>query len=363
MAISSDIKNISPFNVYDYFGYIFPAVFFVASTLYVFNRSIFTQIERYRVIYEDNKFLLAFFSIVFFIVIVYVIGHAIATLSHIFYDRLIVGGIIGYPISRLLHIEKKKMRAFSTWAYSLILLFVFLMFSVPFIMLVIKHVTNSEYDFSLFVQYERPALQRFMKMICWIIIGLITSRVVMTIIKLSLDEEGKNLKYGKQFRLYLSSKIELIYNKTFGLFIRLMDRVLNTDRSFSKDFADNYKQYFKTRFGIEPETADTECYWLAYYDSISANPAFSQVIVNWLHLYSFARNMCCACFLVCTLIIHQLLFSVSVTKGLFVLFSLNYVLGIIFFLRYWVLYSSYFSKSVVRVFYVLESSKQREGGQ
>ena len=81
-------------------------------------------------------------------------------------------------------------------------------------------------------------------------------------------------------------------------------------------------------------------------------------IQTWLHLYGFARNVSASIYLSSFLIICHIYFNPRAFSGLVPLqLGFQWILAAIFGIRYWILYSHYYSKGVIRAFIELETRK------
>jgi hypothetical protein len=72
---------------------------------------------------------------------------------------------------------------------------------------------------------------------------------------------------------------------------------------------------------------------------------------TWLHLYGFARNASAALCLSCTLILFHILFNQRAFTGFIPLqVGIQWFLAAVLGLRYWNLYSHYYTKGAIRAF-------------
>jgi hypothetical protein len=175
---------------------------------------------------------------------------------------------------------------------------------------------------------------------------------------------------------YTSYLIRLVFDHvpkfTFDIILIWVERIIQTDRGFEPQFLKHFKQKFESKFHINTKVSDTENYWLPFYEILSKSEAHSKIIMNWLHLYSFARNMAACGYIVCCLIIIVLINGFNLDnltvnnqvevlkkndteKYLTYLYTFNFIAANMFFVRFWVLYATYFTKGIIRSFYTLNS--------
>ena len=135
--------------------------------------------------------------------------------------------------------------------------------------------------------------------------------------------------------------------------IEFFRRLLGMDRRFPDSFIKSYKEKFKKRFSdLDADEVGSENYWLSVFHVNNNSVAHQRVLYTWLHLYGYARNACAAFYLSGILLIGHIYFNGGALTTLSrfhigVLWSFSIILG----LRYWILYSHYYSKAVIRAFY------------
>lgn len=331
-----------PFDFYDFFGYIFPGIFFCLVLFTFFAHSFPTFLEWHQnfwFLFEKAEFLISTLTIVSFIVIVYVIGHFIATASHVVIDRVLIAGIVGYPVIHLLGLNFTKRDYSESTAKYLFVLFNLLLL-LP-----------------LFYQ-DHVLLSTSMNYVL-IVIGLLSSfRVLIAIIKQHPKGDILAKRFGdkKFFRIYL-----ILAQRILDPIIKLFQRLISIDRGFPPEFVAKYKELFKESFGISADKVETENYWLSFFKASAMSPYHASMIRTWLHLYGFSRNISaaaylCAVVIVCINYFYPTTLSYSAKIHLLIIISIAWVLGI----RYWILYSTYYTKSVIRSFVAISSITKEE---
>lgn len=339
MSDTKDVKGLVPFTLYDFFGYLFPGMVLIGGIVLYFNAII---LESH--MYENLKSMYADFTGLFTIVValsglvlVYVLGHFIATISHITIDRIIVGTILKYPYLTLLGIEEKG-RPIAWPMHKLIL---FLMIAVWLLAIA-----------ALFFPRLEPAL-------VWGIIAIMVTlfvRAVLVVIKGAFPEaikgyEPKTAKWPYMWFIgWHSALLE-------GILINPVRQLLSIDRGFSAELATCIKERISKRFGVNCEEIETCNFWLPCLQ-IMKNPECSRMTNNWLQLYGLNRNLCMVFVILSafSIINHYLLnYNVSPSEKLFMVITI--IAAVVFGIRYIMLYYTYYSKNVFRFFYIEECGK------
>jgi hypothetical protein len=333
MSSLKDYAPFVPFDLYDFFGYLFPGILFATSVgIFVsqFQPSMSDLYKAFITDYNNAPFLVGFVMIVAGVVFLYVLGHFVATISHIIIDRVLLDGIEGYPINFLLQIPRET-RPYSECTFK----YLFATYNV----LLVMPVFISDYS----------TLHTVLLVLLGSIAFLILQRIVIMFVRTS--EEGKAVarRVGNWtvFRTFLIPS-QLIVDPLIG-FLR---RLLGMDRRFPDSFIRLYKTLFHTRFHpLEADTAGSENYWLPAFHALAKDPSHERTLQTWLHLYGFSRNASAAFYLSSSLIIGHLLFNPeSHTTFTRVQLGVTWLLAANLGLRYWILYSHYYSKGVIRAF-------------
>jgi hypothetical protein len=339
---AKEFKDYIPFSLYDFFGYIFPGIFLFLSLvlmLYEIDSPIRENLANWiSSTFNDQQFLFVFFTIVFFFVIVYAAGHVIATLSHLFIDRVLISGTTGYPILFLFDIPNDNAEK-----YFFVITYKLLFISVELILITFGFLTIfSSYNVLYYLLYAIISLGFFL--------GLY--RIFSAICYHYHQALYEKLKY---LASPLSGWLEKMLNPIF----ELLHKLTQTNKKFPKQFIQNYKNNFEKDFGLKADESNTENYWLPFFKTTTHSPYHAYLINNWLLLYGFSRNMAAACFLICSIMFVSFpssfsFLSVNSKHAFQAQFWITLGLGNIFLLRYYVLYFVYFTKSIVRAYYVLD---------
>jgi hypothetical protein len=338
MPTPKDFSPFVPFDLYDFFGYIFPGVLFSVSMLLfydqlhpAFYKDWFLQNSNSR----EIPFILGLGIVVASIVILYAMGHVIATLSHIIVDRVLIDGIEGYPVNFLLDLPQKD-REYSEATFK----YLFAFFNV----LVLLPSLPVSYSVVFYGAISLTA----------VIVILVIQRIIVMLIHLRKHGREITRRYGdKKFFRALLRPSQLLIDPG----IQFLRKLLGMDRRFSDQFIKTFKKIFDSRFrGLKSQDEGSENYWLTAFASASGDEVHDRTITTWLHLYGFARNACAALYLSSILILCHIMFNEGAFTGLVPLqIGLQWFLAAILGIRYWILYSHYFTKGVIRAFVELQT--------
>lgn len=334
-----DIKI--PFTSYDIFGYILPGALFLLGILEIFpsERKIFIDDVKICIVgpTEYNAFLIASFALLS-VAALYFVGHAIACVGHLFYDRLVVRYLLGYPFYLLLgwNIKSVKKARYGT------LFFVF--FGAFFLML--------------------PVAFLFLKNICAVKRFISDYRILFVIgmffviaevlVYFFVKEKGKkNVDENSLQKTDLCDKIVYMFRKSTAT-----DKVIN--EKLKKYFNDNLRK--KTE--LQPadfEVYNSDIYWIANIE-VSKNPIHSAKLGSWLDMIGCLRNYSCA-FLFLAIIEsfclwESVIHNPQVLPLKAILLTMGFtILSILLFSRYWVMYYAYYSKYIIRVYALDDNPK------
>ena len=337
-----------PFSSYDFFGYLMPGL--------IFSLSLFAWLIYAKYIELGEKSIETFKSlgmgnsaIILFIVMTvsYFAGHLIGAISHLLYDRIIIRNIIGYPFQRLLdtsHTPDDRTR--SSYIVMMILLFLFLI--IPgFVELLIKVRESVQFapEFYLRKDMVGPIIEKilFAGIIFWSII-LFASRIK--------EMNKKNVPDKNTF-------ISIVKN----YILKPIRKLTATDTLLEKEIITSFKNQMYKCHHLDADTNSSDIFWLASID-LQKNKKIDSRLMNWLNLYGCLRNYSCAFFLLAFIIVcshwYKILWLHQVTdlRGSRILLAALVVSGILF-LRYWIIYYSYYSKYIIRAYVC---SLQNENG-
>ncbi len=339
MPTPKDYSPFVPFDLYDFFGYIFPSVIFSASILLFYNslRPGFYSSWISQPTNQEIPFVTGLAIVVAAIVLLYALGHVIATVSHIIIDRVLIDGIEGYPVNFLLDI-RKPTREYSESTFKYLFACFNLLLLAPALPLAYSTMVSSVLILFAFI------------------LILISQRIIVMLVRRRPGGHEISHKLGDKrlFRLFLKPA------KIIDVAIDFFRRLLGMDRPFSPGFLRTYRKVFSRRFGglISVEEGSNN-YWLSAFAAGSNDEVHDRTLHTWLHLYGFARNAAAAIYLSSALIICHLLFNPDAFTGSVPLqLGIQWTLASVFGIRYWVLYSHYYTKGVMRAFLEIETRKK-----
>lgn len=341
MPSTRDFSPFVPFDLYDFFGYLFPGIIFAISLTLFYGQikpSLLSDISSSLTINGEVPFIIGLAIVIGAIVTLYTLGHFIATLSHMIIDRVLIDGIEGYPVNFLLGIPRPR-RPFSESTFK----YIFAM-----------------YNFLLLIPFFIPDFQVQKKIVITLlslIALLIILRIIILIVKHFIGPE-KTKRFGDKafFQLYLIPSKYII--DPCIIFLR---RLLGLNRKFPDSFIKLYERLFTNRFGnLQPKDVDSENYWLPVFSVKTQNEVHDRTLHTWLHLYGYARNASAALYISSSLIMFHLFFNpgsydISIRIQLGILWFIAAIMGT----RYWILYSHYYTKGVIRAFVEHETNQER----
>lgn len=304
------------------------------------------------IVYQSSSVLSNIIGASLLLVIAYSLGHLVATFSHVVVDRLLVSGILGYPIYRLLnlkqpydHMQLKR----STSVYILVVLFFIL---VPPVFHFFAG-TNLALDARNCPDPFTICNPTYYLWLSAFIAGLMLIKGAHAFMAVEpyYFEARKQLK--SSIVVHCITLYTFLARFIFFPLLHVVETMLGTERRLPKEVITKFGAAFTARFGIDYKSAGTENYWLTFFRTNIDDPNATRLIFNWLHIYGFARNMGASCFMVLVYILYRFhMWEEGDFKMLLVLYTLNFFLMVFFVARYWMIYSTYFSKSILRAFYV-----------
>lgn len=341
-----------PFSSYDFFGYLMPGL--------IFSLSLFAWLIYAKYIVLDDKCIDAFKSlsmgnsvIILFVVMTvsYFAGHLIGAISHLLYDRIIIRNIIGYPFQRLLktsHTPDDKTR--SSYIQVMLLLSLFLI--IPgFVELLIKVWESVQFapEFYLRKDMACPIIEKilFAVILCWGMI-LFANRIS--------EMNKKNIPNKNSFISFVKNYI-----------LKPIRKLTATDSLLEKEIITSFKNQMFENHHLDVNTNSSDIFWLASID-LQKNKKIDSRLMNWLNLYGCLRNYSCAFFLLAFIIVcshwYKILWLHQVTdlRGSRILLASLIISGVLF-LRYWIIYYSYYSKYIIRAYVCSMQNDNGNDGQ
>jgi hypothetical protein len=362
-----------PFSTYDIFGYLIPGATFLTG-VYLFEFFLFSIYEKniFPLFYiftlqshlDNSSFLQITIYILILVLIAYVTGHVISSISSYLLDRILVEKGYGYPYQILLEIKRTE---FKNGRASRYIRGLFFWLNVYLVLRYLSYI------------YASHIMNEVSTIIIWgVIIVSVFSLFGLLLIRIGRKQKHYNVNV--LFLVNILKKYDWFMRHVFagGLdFLGfLFSNVVKTRYKFDDEFIQKFKKYFESTFHYNPETASTNNFWFAYLFVTEKSPKADVMLTNWLSLYSFARNLSTCFFILFIYCFFILLYY----NNIFVPFNNNLIIIVpllyyscflIMLLRYYYLYENYFSKFLFRSFvylnevnhYSTDLTKKREIAQ
>jgi hypothetical protein len=366
------LSNWVPFSLYDFFGYIIPgSILLTGLSLYFFNSILQSQIyvNIANLIKQSGTILRIIFAIIG-LIITYSVGHIVATISHIIFDRILVGSILQYPYRTLLGLEKTRnivhplnkmillafilswittsLQPWVDWiALSMVILFwnaTGLLILIRLLLVVIKSFQTS-FNNPNESKYNTVQSKKIYSTKCFICFHKI---------KPFIEASISNITNCIMFA------IKIIEQLIDAIFIIPIKKLISIEHKFDAKFAEKLKKLIEQKFLIICESADSNNIWLTsllLLDKTESN----KIIKNWLHLYGLNRNISIALFMLSLLgtankfYLHH---KCSICSNIFI--GITAISSIFFGFRYIMLYYTYYSKNIFRLFYLDQINENKE---
>ena len=374
MSADADISQFQvPFRVADVFGYLIPgATLLMAVGLFEYRLrllsppdSVYVPVERVFTTLGANavqqpNYLFSGLYIFAVGICAYVIGHITSSISSLFIDRMLVFKGYGYPYQHLLCIpsdDAPRMTRYygafyrGTFFWCNLLLVVvhlwvrldwltlFLLCAVMFAGMVVA--TGFKWHAVFFAKAAR-------------------ARAKIKDSDLAGSEDASEAPFGerKHDMSRATRRWWFRYSWCYDKLGDVFTRITNTRTPLEPDVRKAYKEGFFAQFKMRPENAGSSNYWLSLCCITERSPEFQKLLMNWLRLYEFARNLSTAFYLACCYTTISIVMQRSVIRSQRDLVtlatpSLLLVLSLVMLGRYYYLYVCYYSKFLFRAFVYL----------
>lgn len=332
-------------NSYDFFGYLIPG--FAVAGAFVLYLAYARGSDAHRLFHEYipqmtvNQYIIFFLGFVLFS---YIAGHIVSTLSAALWDRCYLGKVAGYPTRYILYAENPK-RTETTEFYRAMLFLFYLMTGIY----VCRRPIDELADY-------RIALVPFLVYFLLLLTLKFVEIVFVYIKNRSRTINTPDISPPK----WLTGQIEGMSAPCAAIFSVFEVSIINAmgmGRHFDSEMRQLFEDKFKRRFYLDassPKLA-SEVFWLTHWHVVENTTRTRDSIYNWLLLYGMLRNIGGA-FLVAAILLSFPFLSLSgkqaigpVTKSIPLLLFFGSILCTI---RYLYIYSSYYTKSVLRGFIV-----------
>ncbi len=376
-----------PLTPYDVLGYLVPGgIFFILVYLFeLWGRTqesgsidqarlhtpVWTGFQVLRPAKED--WVTSVFFIVSMLVPFYVAGHIIASLSSLVIDRVLVAKGHGYPYVRLLALPEDPYRA--TYLGPQFYRGIFVWFNVYLLLRYVqsflagpKHAIVAAGWLGLaarILAWWLVAGLLLKLLVGWLVEGRGGLKSALWLRKIPRRGVKRALRWIPHFLL------GRLWPIPYDLVASTLSKYIFTREPFDGAFREHYRKAFRERFSLEPDQSGTNNFWLPYIHLRSSAPELSFSLLDWLRLYSFARNLSAAFYLVFVygygwLVLNQARVSDWASYRVEILIvgpACCLLLAMIMLIRYYYLYVAYFTKFVFRAFVYLEGTVGEEQGE
>lgn len=359
-----------PFDTYDFFGYLIPGFFFfllyLSFEFYVLDSLRSQYVSQANLIKTpllnfvrylfDNKFDWTIYAsiIVSGIIVCYATAHAIAAASSLFIDRMLVSKIYGYPTETLVPTEDGRGRLEQSNRFqSVSARFYMAFFTWINIYLLVRAV-------ELIVPGAVPVI--LLPVLEWLIVTICCAKITFSLICHHLSESTKK----GRFWVFIDAAAKWSFTiLAIPYFVSgmLISKYLQTRRGFGDDFVREFNVLYSEQMWTCTSSKDSNRFWMPFLYVSHHAPSLGAMIMHWLHLYSFARNLATACYLSFLAMVisvalhkHEISNLAEPIVAITLLFTV-FLLSVGMLIRYYYLYYCYYSKFTLRAFVFLARAK------
>lgn len=352
-----------PFNSYDFFGYILPGTLFSLGLAFIF----YDYVD-YNACLASLKNVGTVFAILIslgILAILYFVGQFIGCISHILYDRLMVRNIIGYPFQYILGLKPRPDDSVRITYLILVVCF--------FVTLLSPELYELLNRFQCFKQHSNWIICVILSSVFFILffsafflrIWLVISRMRrMNNLDEYIRDADENSIEEDSFMQNICAKLARV---AWYIFFPLR-KLTSTDTKINPVLRKQFLDKMRKKYGVNLETSHSytsDAYWMTYISILKSDVRHDVKIGNWLNLYGCLRNYSCA-FLVLASIAAFKQWCYMAEGTPFVPYSKFVVialfLSLVLFVRYWIIYFSYYTKYIIRAF-VMDGNSFQKGNK
>lgn len=360
------IKDIkTPFTPYDILAYLIPGLTCVCSVAYYeFVLAQHIPVEKLHAPFQHvgqwieslhcgkdsgSSWALQFLALLGAVAALYVVGHIISSLSELFLDRILLHKATGYPREKLLDLHDKSGRDISRPFYK----GTFFWFNL---------VALACYGEVLYPEYEV-----WLEKGVWLVTGFVFIGFVFKIMASGLTPSRCKLEIWfrgtmlwNAWKVIFMFLLTWIYAGPIRLIGKLYNDIVQPQRGFDEKFRQLFRYKFEALFAMDAETAQSNVYWLPYVYIAEKSDGLNKILINWLNLYSLMRNLSMAFYLAFIYTTVSLSFeghNLPAGEGLCARYLPLALFGLsmISLIRFYYLYSAYYTKFLYRAFVFLAS--------
>lgn len=284
--------------------------------------------------------------------IAYVVGHVVASLSALLMDRFYLAKAHGYPYEWLLDLKDDDGKSDSRSFYRGLFLWVNVVVVAAYLM--VAHLGLPFVDLPVWAQWVTLGA-----IVAFIIFSSIVKWLVSTHRARDRNEDATDsvAEWAGRGEGWLTH----VFSGPYRFIASRVKKLLFAGADFDDEFKSSYKEKYQRLFGYDPVTARSNNYWLSYIHIRQTSNELTRPIDNWLRLYSFARNLSTAFyasflyaavwFLAHGRPVAQDCYQLQLLRVIPVLFL---IAAFAMLLRYFYLYTYYYTKFIFRAFVYLE---------
>lgn len=349
--------NLSlPFNSYDFFGYILPGTLFSLGLFFILKDCI--DLTSFLDTIKNVNTVFAILISLGALALLYFVGQIVGCFSHLLYDRLMVRNIIGYPFQYILSLKPRPDDSVRI-TYLLFILSVLSIMISPEIyeFLISYEFTTVHYGWVVSIVFSSIFVVLFaISFVLRILLVFSKMRRMNNSDAVIRKANGNSIENDGTMKKICSVVARLSWYVFFPL-----RKITSTDTKIHPEMRKRFISKMKEQTGVDLCTVKeytSDAYWMTYISLLKSDVKHDSKIGNWLNLYGCLRNYSCAFFLLIFIGSVQQWMQmidgcVNLSNTKFILIS--FVLGTVLFIRYWIIYFSYFTKYIIRA-YVLEGN-------
>ena len=282
----------------------------------------------------SKGFVFAAVALVTLLTLSYVTGHLVSSLSSLFLDRVLLSKGHGYPY--IYHLRFRRH---------------------------VRPITYSEAYyrgawFWLNAALASGIISRFTERseVLWLAITCATIFGVASILKIGADARCFAARDKKLRRLPRAVQYFILaYSFPYDGPANTFDRLTDARAPLAKEVRTAYWREFSRIYEMNPRWAGSNNYWLPYLYILQKGTPYYPLLVNWLHLYEFARNLATAFYVgsayAAVVLALQAPWVKQLDHQVLISFPMVYAAAaLILMSRYYYLYSCYYTKFIFRAF-------------
>lgn len=349
------IQEKSPFSAYDFFGCLLPGLILIISLWVLLVIEGLWEPTKWPVPLQEMRAIINDLSrqgsvskavlLVFGIAGVYVLGHVVATLSHLVLDRFFMQRVIGYPTQAYLRLKNDGY--FQSCGY--VVAYTFIMLSI---------ISSIASAFSTIHAIWFRCISAGLMFVSGIAIITVICLALMK--KIVISNRGRNSDFtgGALARQWRSTRLVRlwlnVYRFTFGSLVSFLRSLLSLDKAFCPDLQSGIIRQIEKDFGISKPSFHSDAFWLVYYRTAQLSPSVDAQIRNWVNILGYSRNFAFAAIIPPLALALKQIGTGQPATPVEAGFSFAFfLLFVIFTIRYIMIYTSHYTKNTLRAYFAL----------